>query len=95
MFSFFWRACRFCVVALELLSCRSFAARHYFITRVVSDGVDAFQVAYIAGTSVDQIQKTYFDTSSELTAKTVKEQRSSGKRAGLKVVRGGRSQGAI
>ena len=72
-----------------------FATRHYFITRVVSDGVDAFQVAYIAGTSVDQIQKTYFDTSSELTAKTVKEQRSSGKRGGLKVVREGRSQGAI
>ena len=42
-----------------------FATRHYFITKVVSDGVDAFQVAYVAGTSLGQIQKTYFDTSSE------------------------------
>lgn len=52
-----------------------FATRHYFITRMISDGVDVFQVAYITGTSVEQIQKTYFESTPELTAKTIKEQR--------------------
>ena len=51
------------------------AARHYFITKMVNDGVDAFQVSQITGTSVAMIEKTYYEADADMTVHLIEKQK--------------------
>ncbi len=66
------------------------ATRHYYITKQVDDGQDAFQVSRWCGTSLRQIERTYYELDAKTAADTARAQRVKSKRASLKVVKGGK-----
>ena len=66
------------------------ATRHYFITKQVNDGQEPFQVSRWCGTSLRQIERTYYELDAKTTAETARSQRVRSKRASLKVVKGGK-----
>jgi integrase len=64
-----------------------FATRHYFISKCVNDGVLAFDVAQTAGTSVAQIERTYYENDAATTVKNIERQKTTKRRSSLRVVK--------
>jgi len=62
------------------------ACRHYFITKQINDGQSPYIIATSCGTSLKQIESTYYENDSAELVKNFEEQITKKRRGGMKVV---------
>lgn len=63
-----------------------FACRHFFITKQINNGQSPYLVADSCGTSLKQIESTYYEKDSRQLVRNFEEQNAKNRRGGMKVV---------